>query len=65
MAHVRFIQDYDYDIPGTASTTAYKANWEGTVKRDCANKAIAAGVAEEIPAKGKVIDDDRDEAQLG
>ncbi|MCM2452233.1 hypothetical protein [Agrobacterium vitis] len=45
MARVKFTQDFDYK-PISQSTTGYKAGWEGTVKRDCAAQAIAAGKAE-------------------
>ena len=44
MARVRFTGDFDYK-PTPQSTTAYKAGWSGTVKRDCHDKAIAAGKA--------------------
>ncbi|NSL22019.1 hypothetical protein [Agrobacterium tumefaciens] len=45
MARVRFKQDYDYK-PTIQSTIAYKAGWEGTVRRECAEEAVAAGKAE-------------------
>lgn len=45
MARVRFKQDYDYK-PTPQSTIAYKAGWEGTVRRECAEEAVAAGKAE-------------------
>lgn len=45
MARVKFIQDFDYK-PTAQMTTGYLAGWEGTVKRDCAEQAIAAGKAE-------------------
>lgn len=44
MATVRFLADYDYK-PVRACTVGYKAGWEGTVKKDCAEKAVAAGAA--------------------
>lgn len=44
MARVRFKQDYDYK-PTPQSTIAYKAGWEGTVRRECAEEAVAAGKA--------------------
>ncbi len=43
MARVRFKQDFDYK-PTPQSTIAYKAGWEGTVRR--AEEAVAAGKAE-------------------
>ena len=45
MARVKFSQNFDYK-PNSQSTTGYLAGWEGTVKRDCANQAVAAGKAE-------------------
>ncbi|UXT99916.1 hypothetical protein [Agrobacterium tumefaciens] len=47
MARVRFTQDFDYR-PAPSVTIAYKAEWEGTVKRECAKAAVAAGKAEWI-----------------
>ncbi|WP_421367011.1 hypothetical protein [Agrobacterium tumefaciens] len=44
MARVKFTEDFDYK-PTSQSTTGYRAGWEGTVKRDCAVKAVAAGKA--------------------
>lgn len=49
MAHVLFTDRFDYRVRAGV-TIAYKAGWSGSVKRDCARKAIAAKVAEEIPA---------------
>lgn len=45
MARVRFKHDYDYK-PTPQSTIGYKAGWEGTVRRECAEEAVAAGRAE-------------------
>lgn len=45
MARVRFKKDFDYK-PTSQSTTGYLAGWEGTVKRECAEQAVAAGKAE-------------------
>lgn len=47
MARVRFIDDFDYK-PTPMSTIAYKAGMEMTVKRECADEAIANGKAVEI-----------------
>lgn len=44
MARVKFTDDFDYK-PTLQSTIGYRAGWEGTVKRDCALKAVAAGRA--------------------
>ena len=51
---VRFTQDYDHRWPSRA-VTAYKAGWEGTVKREVGDAAIAKGKATEVrnPAKPK------------
>ncbi|OCJ37784.1 hypothetical protein [Agrobacterium tumefaciens] len=59
MARVRFTEKFKYDVPLTASTIVYRAGWEGTVKRDCANKAKAAGKAVELPLRGKLSDDNK------
>lgn len=50
MAKVRFIEDFDYK-PTSRTTIGYQAGWSGTVKRDCANKAIAARKAVDLDAK--------------
>jgi len=55
MARVRFTEDFDYK-PTSQVTVGYLADWSGTVKRDCADKAIAAKKAELLDAKA--IDDD-------
>ncbi|WP_426229296.1 hypothetical protein [Pararhizobium sp. DWP3-4] len=52
MARVRFTHDFDY-LPTGQVTIGYLAGMEETVKRDCADKAIAAGKAIEIDGKGK------------
>jgi hypothetical protein len=48
MANVRFLADYDYK-PTPSRTVAYKAGWSGTVKRECADRAVALGKAVELP----------------
>lgn len=53
MASVKFTEDYDYRPPVFGVTIAYKAGFSGTVKRDCANKAIAAGKAVAIEPTGR------------
>lgn len=52
MARVLFTADYDYK-PTRRATIGYKAGMECVVKRDCANKAVAAGKAVEVEAKGR------------
>lgn len=62
MAHVRFIDDFDYRIPDTVAThTAYKAGMTCTVKKDCADKAVAAGKAVRVkPPRTAAIEDGKD-----
>lgn len=55
MARVRFTADFDYK-PVRHTTIAYRAGMELTVKRDCADKAVAAGKAIELPSVGKPAD---------
>jgi hypothetical protein len=50
MARVRFIDDFDYK-PTSRVTVGYLAGWSGTVKRDCADQAVAAKKAERLDAK--------------
>lgn len=44
MARVRFTHDFDYK-PSSQVTIVYTAGMEKTVRRECADKAIAAGIA--------------------
>ncbi len=62
MAHVRFTEDFDYRIPDTrATTTAYKAGMTCTVKKDCADKAIAAGKAVRVkPPRTAAMEERKD-----
>ena len=60
MARVRFTADFDYK-PTARTTTGYKAGWSGTVKRDCADRAVAAGKAELLDAKPPTEDPVSDE----
>jgi hypothetical protein len=52
MAHVRFTRDYDYH-PTRHVWIAYKAGQSYSVKRECADAAIAAGAAVEEDAPSK------------
>lgn len=52
MARVRFIEDFDYK-PKSQITIGYKADTEMTVRRECADAAIAAGKAVEVEAAEK------------
>lgn len=55
MAHVRFTEDFDYRVPGLAAVTiAYRAGWAGSVKKDCADKAVSANKAVRIKAPPRV-----------
>lgn len=56
MARIRFTRDFDYK-PTSQSTIGYKAGMELTVKRECADQAVAAGKAVEVRSAGKVDDD--------
>lgn len=47
MARVRFTADFDYE-PMYGVTIAYKRDMQLTVKRDCADQAIAAGKAVDL-----------------
>lgn len=49
---VRFTQNYDYRWPSRA-ITAFKAGWEGTVKREVGESAISKGKATEIEKAAK------------
>ncbi|MCS0460849.1 hypothetical protein [Rhizobium favelukesii] len=55
MARVRFTGDFDYK-PTTPTTIGYKAGMELTVKRECADRAVAAGKAVELPSAGRPAD---------
>ncbi len=41
MAHVRFTDDFNYRPPVFGVTIAYKAGWSGSVKKECADQAVA------------------------
>lgn len=56
MARVRFTHDFDYR-PTPQVTIAYKEAWAGTVKRECAEQAVAAGKAEWIAKDDEVTRD--------
>lgn len=46
---VRFSQDFDYTPSKERRVTiAYKAGWEGTVKREAGEAAVALGCADEL-----------------
>ncbi|MDX3929248.1 MAG: hypothetical protein QHC90_26035 [Shinella sp.] len=53
MARVKFTADFDYK-PTRQTTIGYKAGMELTVKRDCAEKAIAAGRAVDMEKTDRV-----------
>jgi hypothetical protein len=52
MARVRFTEDFDYK-PKTQVTIGYRAGMDMTVRRECADAAIAAGKAVEVEADKK------------
>lgn len=49
MARVRFTDDFDYRAT-PLTTIAYKAGMELTVRRECADQAVAAGKAKSLDA---------------
>lgn len=52
MARVKFTRDFDWK-PTWRSTIAYKADQEYTVRRECADAAVAAGAGHEVDAPRK------------
>ena len=56
MARAHFTGDFDYAVAGKSTTIAYRGGREYTVKRDCLEKAVAAGKAAEIapPSRDEV-----------
>lgn len=52
MARVRFTADFDYK-PTSQITIGYLAGMEKTVRRECADQAVAAGKAEEISSDAR------------
>ena len=53
---VRFTADYDHRWPSRA-ITAFKADYEGTVKREVGETAIAKGKATEVSARATPASD--------
>ena len=47
MARVRFTDDFDYK-PTSQTTVGYRKGMVLTVKRECADQAVAAGKAVEV-----------------
>ena len=64
MARVRFTADFDYRPTGQ-TLTAYRAGTEMTVRRECADQAVAAGKAEELdpPERSKANGEDTQSSQ--
>lgn len=56
MPRVKFIKDFDYK-PLPQVTIAYKAGMELTVKRECADRAIALGKAKPVSGPKKEAGD--------
>lgn len=56
MPRVRFTADFDYK-PTPQSTVGYLAGMEENVKRECAERAIAAGKAVAASTKRKEVAD--------
>lgn len=62
MAYVHFSDDFTFTPDEDRRTSVkYRAGWSGTVRRQCADKAIAAGKAEEVDP----LDHDFDGAKGG
>jgi hypothetical protein len=61
MARVRFNEDFDYK-PTPQVTVGYLAGMELTVRRECAEQAVAAGKAERVALAPEVRDG---EAKIG
>lgn len=55
MARIRFSDDFDWS-PRFGVTIAYKGGEEYTVKRECADAAVAAGKGKELGAPRKPDD---------
>jgi hypothetical protein len=50
MAHVHFVADYIFTPDEDRRTSIkYRAGWKGPVRRQCADKAFAAGAAIPLP----------------
>lgn len=51
LMRVRFLADFDFRPPELKGryTIAYRAKWEGTVRRCCGTEAVAKGKAIELP----------------
>ena len=45
--HVTFHENFNWDVPGTDDTRAYKAGFSGLVDKPCADAAISKGRATE------------------
>lgn len=61
MARVRFTADFDYR-PTKVSTIAYKKGMVETVRRECADQAVAEGKAVELkPLRRDEVDKPSDE----
>lgn len=56
MARVRFTGDFDYRPTG-GKTIEYKAGMELTVRRECADEAIAGGKAIEVKSHSRASSD--------
>lgn len=55
MAYVRFTEDFDYK-PTEQVTFGYLAGMEMTVRRECADQAVAAGKAIKVKRVRRVPD---------
>ena len=66
MARVRFTDNFDYR-PTRVSTIAYKKGMELTVRRECADEAVAKGKAVEVdpPRRASTKPEATEEADAG
>lgn len=55
MARVMFKADFDYK-PTPHTTIAYRCGWTGTVRRECADAAVAVGKAVESERGGRLAE---------
>ena len=49
---VKFNRNFDYTWPETRAVSAYPNNWEGRVKAEVAEAAVAAGAARRVAKAG-------------
>lgn len=55
MPKVRFLENFDFHVPGKPMTIAYKKNWTGLVVTPCAVEAIAKGKAIKVQREVETV----------